>query len=351
MAADANPSFPGWIFPPKPEHAYRPVYFLTPGLPPRSKDPRIGTPTEPQNSDIVLVRGTGVDGGRLRTYFARIDKIAIDGIIKVEGVWYEYWEVGTRDPTVIPEEYWINPIQVPANVSWMFPPNPGPRMPPTRFHVDPRMGKPGAPRVGELVHLRGVGFEGGPNIGGSAGYGPRNSGYGHIIGIGPPFEPEKIIVRVETIHPTSRSQVKGTTPVSFDYWNVGTIAPGSQLMLEQLFRQKRQLPTNMASIIGKFAGTSNPNRIPLSDQAGYKTGSSITNERPIKKTEVSSLLGNQKPNEKKAALETGSNQEIARIIQKNENAPKGLSWLFGSLFGGRKHTRKNKQSRRKTRKN
>jgi hypothetical protein len=196
-------------------------------------------------------------------------------------------------------------------------------MTPTTFHVDPRMGTPGAPRVGELVRLRGVGF-----VADGRGYGPPNTGYGHVIGLGPPFQPESIIVRVERTKP-----IGGSMPVIFDYWDVGTIAQGSQLMLEQLFRQKRQLPTNMASIIGKFAGTSNPNRIPISDQAGYKTGSSITNERPVKNT--------------------SSNEKIASILQKNENAlkeKKGLSWLFGSLFGGRKRTRKRKQNRRRTRK-
>jgi hypothetical protein len=323
MATDlVYPPTPGWIFPPNPGPKTH--------LKPFSIDPRIGTPSQPQPGQFVLVREK-MDNNRLKIFFARIEKIGPWDQIKIyksirsENKYFKYWEIGTPDPTVIPEGYYHNPIQVPANVSWIFPPNPGPRRTPTTFHVDPRMGTPGAPRVGELVRLRGVGFEADGRD-----HGPPNTGYGHIIGLGPPFPPESIIVRVEI----RRQPIGGSWPVIFDYWNVGTIAQGSQLMLEQLFRQKRQLPTNMASIIGKFAGTSNPNRIPISDQAGYKTGSSITNERPV--------------------INTSSNEKIASVLQKNENAPKGkkgLSWLFGSLFGGRKRTRKHKQNRRKTRKN
>ena len=146
----------------------------------------------------------------------------------------------------------------------MFPPNPGPLIPPAPFRIDPRTGTPNAPRVGDLVRLRGVGRGG-----------PANTGFGHIQAIGGLGGPESISVIVDRIG-------GGTADVFFDYWEVGTCPPGRQLMLEQLFRQKRGLPTDLAGIIGGFAGTSDPYKIPRSDQKGYKTGASITNARPRK---------------------------------------------------------------------
>ena len=148
-----------------------------------------------------------------------------------------------------------------AGELWVFPPNPGPRIPPAPFRIDPRVGTPTAPQVGDLVRLRGVGRGG-----------PPNTGYGHVNVIGGLGGPESISIIIDQIG-------GGTSNVIFDYWDVGTPAPGSQLMLEQLFREKQGLPTNMASLIGRFAGTSNPNSIPQSDQAGYRTGHSITNAR------------------------------------------------------------------------
>ena len=152
-----------------------------------------------------------------------------------------------------------------AGELWVFPPNPGPRIPPAPFRIDPRMGTPNAPRVGDLVRLRGAGRGG-----------PANMGFGHIQAIGGLGGPESISIIVDRIG-------GGIANVIFDYWDVGTRPPGSQLMLEQLFREKRGLPTDLAGIIGGFAGTSDPYKIPRSDQKGYITGASVTNARPKKR--------------------------------------------------------------------
>jgi len=153
-----------------------------------------------------------------------------------------------------------------AGELWVFPPNPGPRIPPAPFRIDPRTGTPNAPQVGDLVRLRGVGRGG-----------PANTGFGHVGAIRGLGGPESISIIVDQIG-------GGIGNVIFDYWDVGTRPPGSQLMLEQLFREKQDLPTDVAGIIGGFAGTSNPYKIPRSDQKGYITGASVTNARlPPKK--------------------------------------------------------------------
>jgi hypothetical protein len=126
------------------------------------------------------------------------------------------------------------------------------------------MGTPTAPRVGDLVRLRGIGRGG-----------PLNTGFGYVESIGGIGGPESISIVVDQIG-------GGIANVIFDYWDVGTRPLGNQLMLEQLFREKRRVPTDIAGIIGGFAGTSDPYKIPRSDQKGYKTGSSITNARPKK---------------------------------------------------------------------
>ena len=147
---------------------------------------------------------------------------------------------------------------MPGNL-WKYPPVPpgagalGWPIPP-----DPRIGTDEALHLGQIVKTRGN-----HTLGTITSLYPRGSS--HLIG----FQPNGI------------AQPLG---MFLYYWQIGSPAPGNQLALEQLMRQKRELPIDIGGIIGEMAGTSDPGGMVNSNRQGYRTGTSRTNERPTNAT-------------------------------------------------------------------